>query len=64
MGEHCSAPTKPVCGDFGSAWLQIGSKEFEKIGQKGTFLVHSVISKPEINGFGTRPSWLVLVKMA
>ena len=42
--------------DFGSMCLQIGSKEFEKLGQKGAFLVHSAISKPKIDGFGARPS--------
>ncbi len=59
IGVWGSAPSKPVCRDFGSASLQIGSKEFYKLGQKGAFLVHSAISKPKIGGFGTRPSWLV-----
>ncbi len=33
---------------------------------KGAFLVHSAISKPKIDVFGTRPSWLVykFVKLA
>ncbi len=54
-----SAPSKhakPICRDFGSMCLQIGSKEFDKKGQKGDFLVHSAISKPKIDGFGARPS--------
>ncbi len=46
------ASSKPVCHDFGSVCLQIGSKEFEKLGQKGAFLVRSAISKPNIYGFG------------
>ena len=51
-----SAPSKPVCRDFGSVCLQIGSTEFWELGQKGAFLVHSAISKPKIDGFGARPS--------
>ncbi len=50
-----SAPSKPICHDFGSVCLQIGSKEFEKLGQKGALLVHLAISKPKIDGFGARP---------
>ncbi len=47
MADSC-VPSKPICHDF-------GLKELEKFRQKGTFLVHSAISKPKIDGFGARP---------
>ena len=69
-GACCTLPvlslSKPVCHNFGSVCLQIGSTEFWELGQKGAFLVHSAISKPKIDGFGARPSWFVdnFVKVA
>ena len=41
----CSAPSKLLCRDFGSKCLQIGPRDFKKLGSKGAFLVHSAISK-------------------
>ncbi len=43
-----SAPFKPISHNIGSVCLHNGSKEFEKLGQKGAFLVHSAISKPNL----------------
>ena len=45
IGVRCSASSKPLCDDIGSAGLQIGSIEFIKLGQKCAFLVHSAISE-------------------
>ncbi len=57
--------SKPICHDFSSKHLQINRLiEFEKLGEKGAFLVYSAISMPQIDGFGATEATMICIQVS